>query len=79
MRDTFLHWIGNALRTQLSYIPLWLAHWFFVGLLLLMMGWIVLIPTEQATPPGRRSQWYEDLRIWAWLALLFQVIVYSIF
>ena len=76
---TILHWIGDAIRDQLLRVPLWAARWLFLGLLLGMMGWVVQLPTSQVTPPGRRCQWYEDLRIWAWLALMFQVVVYSVF
>lgn len=76
---TFLHWIGESIREQLLRVPLWAARWMFIGLLLVLMGWIVQLPAAQVTPPGRRSEWYEDLRIWAWLALMFQVVVYSVF
>ena len=76
---TVLHWIGETLREQLLRIPLSVARWFFIGLLLLLMGWIVQLPASEVTPPGRRSAWYEDLRVWAWVALVFQVIVYSVF
>jgi len=79
MTTTFLHWIGDTLRSQLQLVPIWGARWLFLGLLLVLMGWVVQIPGDQATPVGRRSQWYEDLRIWAWVALLMQLIVYSLF
>ncbi|MBS0201431.1 MAG: hypothetical protein JSS49_00925 [Planctomycetes bacterium] len=76
---TFLHWFGDTIREQLMRVPLWGARWLFIGLLLLMMGWVVQLPASAATPPGRRCEWYEDLRIWAWVALMFQVILYSVF
>ena len=76
---TVLHWIGDTIREQLLRIPLPVARWFFIGLLLLLMGWVVQLPASQVTPPERRSAWYEDLRVWAWVALVFQVIVYSVF
>ena len=79
MNTTFLHWIGDTLREQLMQVPLLTARCLFVGFLLLMMGWVVQLPASQATPPDRRCEWYEDLRIWAWLALMFQVIVYCVF
>lgn len=79
MKETFLHWIGESIRNQLISVPLWAARWMFIILLLGLMGWVVQLPSAQVTPPGRRCEWYEDLRIWAWLALMFQVIVYSVF
>jgi hypothetical protein len=76
---TFLLWFGDSIRTQLLHVPLSVARWLFLGLLLLMMGWVAQLPTPQTTPPGRRYDWYEDLRIWAWLALMFQIVIYSVF
>jgi hypothetical protein len=76
---TFLHWIGETLREQLLRVPLSVARWLFLGLLLILMGWVAQLPASQTTPPGRRCEWYEDLRIWAWLALMFQVVIYSMF
>ena len=79
MNTTFLHWIGESIRQQLMLVPLWAARWLFIGLLLVMMGWVVQLPAASVTPPGRRFEWYEDLRIWAWLALMFQIVVYAMF
>ena len=76
---TVLHWIGDAIREQWLQVPLWGARCLFIGLLLALMGWVVQLPASQVTPPGRRCEWYEDLRIWAWLALMFQIIVYCVF
>lgn len=76
---TILHWIGDSLRSLLMQVPLSAARWLFVGLMLALMAWIVQLPSLQTTPPDRRSEWYEDLKIWAWLALMFQVVVYSVF
>lgn len=76
---TILHWIGDAIRQQLMLIPLWVARWLFIILLLVLMGWVVQLPASITTPPGRRYEWYEDLRIWAWVAVMFQIVVYSVF
>lgn len=79
MTPTFLHWIGDTLRLQLMRIPMWGVRWIFIGFFLILMGWIVQLPARQATPGGLRCEWYEDLRIWAWVALMFQIIVYAVF
>ena len=76
---TILHWFGNTIRDQLLLVPLSAARWLFIGLILVLMAWVVQLPSSQTTPPDRRSAWYEDLKIWAWLALMFQVVVYSVF
>ncbi len=76
---TVLHWFGDVLRSQLILVPLPVARWMFLGLLLMLMGGIVQLPSSETTPTDRQSKWYEDLKIWAWLALIFQVVVYSIF
>ncbi|MCX7393817.1 MAG: hypothetical protein NTW75_06785 [Planctomycetales bacterium] len=76
---TVLHWIGDSIRSQLLLVPLSVARWLFLGLLLVIMAWVVQLAPAQTTPRGRSFAWYEDLKIWAWLALLFQVVVYSIF
>ena len=76
---TVLHWIGDSIRSQLLLVPLPVARWLFIGLFLVLIAWVVQLPSSQTTPPDRRSAWYEDLKIWAWLALMFQVVVYSVF
>ena len=76
---TMLHWIGDTLRGQLMLVPLPVVRWLFIGLLLALMAWVVQLPSSETTPSGRHSAWYEDLKIWAWLALMFQVLVYSVF
>ncbi len=76
---TFLHTVGDGLRTALERVPLSTARWLFIGLFLILMFWIVQLPASEATPNDRQSRWYEDLRIWAWLSLMFQIVIYSVF
>jgi hypothetical protein len=76
---TFLHWTGNALRELLELVPLSMARWVFIGLFLVLMFWILQLPTSEVTPQDRQSRWYEDLRIWAWVSLMCQVLIYSMF
>ena len=76
---TFLHVIGDFFRSLFEQIPLSAVRWLFVSIFLALLLWITLIPAERATPEGRQSRWYEDLRIWAWLAVMFQIVIYELF
>lgn len=76
---TFLHTIGDLLRIQLEQVPLNVAQWLMIGLFLVMLFWIIQVPTRKATPADRQSFWYQDLRIWAWLTLMIQVVIYGVF
>jgi hypothetical protein len=48
-------------------------------LFLAMMFWIVQLPSTATNPSDRSPKWRYDLKIWAWLALFFQVVIYSVF
>jgi hypothetical protein len=76
---TFLHWIGETLTSQFDQVPLSTARWILIAVLLLLVFWVVQLPSNQATPDDRQSKWYEDLRLWAWIALMMQIVIYSIF
>lgn len=76
---TLFHWIGDTLRTLLEQVPLSVARWLMIGLFLAMMFWIVQLPSTATNPSDRSPKWRYDLKIWAWLALFFQVVIYSVF
>jgi hypothetical protein len=40
---------------------------------------VLRLPTTATTPEGRVGRWDENLKLWAWLALAVQVIVYCVF
>lgn len=73
---TLLHWIGDHLRTALLAVPIPVARGLFLAVLLALMVWVVQLPKSATTPNAASYRWHEDLRIWAWLALLFQVLAY---
>jgi hypothetical protein len=76
---TLLHWIGESLRQQLDRVPLSTARWMFIALFLALMFWIVQLPSTATNPTDRPSKWYDDLKVWAWLALILQIVIYSVF
>ena len=76
---TLFHWIGDTLRQQLDQVPLSVARWLMIGLFLALMIWIVQLPATVTNPTDRPAKWTSDLKIWAWLALLIQIVIYSVF
>lgn len=76
---TFFHVIGDSLRQLLEQVSLSTARWMFIGLFLVLLFWIVQLPASRTTPNDRQSKWHEDLRIWAWIAVMFQIVIYSVF
>ncbi len=76
---TLFHWIGDTLRHQLDLVPLSAARWLMIGLYLVMMFWVIQLPPTATNPTDRPSSWRYDLKIWAWMTLFIQVVIYSIF
>ena len=74
---TPLHHIGQLLREWLAAIPLPMVRVLFVGTLMALMFWVLMLPRSVTTPPGRKGGWDEDLRVAACLALLIQVLIYA--
>ena len=72
-----LLWIGDQLRQAFAQIPLWAARGLFLAVFFALMVWIVQLP-KAATTPHANSPWHEDLRVWAWLALLIQLFAYAL-
>lgn len=75
---TPLHAIGNFFHELLLKIPLELVRGVFVVLLLALLVWVWTLPRSQTTPEGRESRWDENLKLWASVALVIQVLIYSL-
>ncbi|MDX1970423.1 MAG: hypothetical protein SFV23_24855 [Planctomycetaceae bacterium] len=73
-----LHDIGDALRGLFLAIPLSAVRVVFVAIPLVLMVWVLRLPSSQTTPTGREHRWDEDLRGWAWIALALQVLIYCV-
>ncbi len=74
---TILHAIGNSIRELFLKIPLEAVRGLFVLLPLALLVWVLLLPRSETTPPGRESRWDENLKLWAGLALVIQILIYS--
>jgi hypothetical protein len=74
---TPLHEIGNFFRDLLLRVPLEVVRGLFLLLPVGLLVWVLLLPRSETTPPGRESRWDENLKLWAGVALLIQIVIYS--
>ncbi|GIX04002.1 MAG: hypothetical protein KatS3mg113_1008 [Planctomycetaceae bacterium] len=74
-----LHGLGDYLRITLQQVPLGIVRWLFVAVPLVLMIWILRLPTEITLPERSTGRWDENLKLWAWLALAIQVVIYCLF
>jgi hypothetical protein len=75
---TPLHHIGEFLRQSLQAIPLAAVRVLFVASLVALLVWVLRLPPRATTPPGGARRWDENLKVGAAIALLIQVLIYSI-
>ncbi len=71
-----LHTFGEAIRELLMLIPLAAVRWLFVASLVVMLIWVLRLPSSMTTPPGGAKRWDENLKIGAGAALLIQIVIY---
>ena len=76
---TPLHQIGNALRDLLLAIPLPVVRILFLLVPLVLLLWVLLLPRDHTSPPDGKRRLGENLKIWAALALLIQIVIYAVF
>lgn len=74
---TIFHDIGNFFRSRLMEIPLELVRAVFLLMLLALLIWVLRLPRSETTPPNRKSRWDENLKLWASVALVIQILIYS--
>jgi hypothetical protein len=79
MNRTILHTVGDQLRELFASIPLPVVRWVFLAVPVLLLVWVLLLPRRAVTPPTGTGRWDENLRLWAAVTLIMQIIIYSIF
>jgi hypothetical protein len=72
---TPLHGIGDFLRDLLMQVPLGVVRGMFLAVFVLLLLWVIRLPREAVINPERTTQ---NLKPWAVLALIVQIIIYSI-
>ena len=75
---TLLHAIGDWLRNTLALLPMGVVRVLFVALPILLIIWVLRLPRAATTPPGVEYRRTENLKLWAVLALLIQVLIYAV-
>jgi len=73
-----LHYVGTWLRDMLALIPLNVVRVLFVALPVLLGVWVLRLPRAATTPDNLKSRPLENLKIWACVALLIQVLIYAL-
>jgi hypothetical protein len=73
-----LHTFGEALRDLLLQVPLWAVRALFLAVPVLLLIWVLRLPRETTTSPEGRGRWDANLKLWAAVALLIQMVIYSL-
>jgi hypothetical protein len=74
---TLLHHIGDFLRELLLRVPLGAARGLFVLTMIAVMLWVLSLPKRETADPASAAA-ARDLKPWAVLALLVQVVIYAL-
>ena len=76
---TPLHHIGDFFRQLVLAVPLPLARAIFVLVLVVLLIWIIRLPSERVRPPeNEQGGWASNLKLWAALAIVLQILIYLI-
>jgi hypothetical protein len=75
---TPLHTFGDLVRDLFAGIPLPAVRVLFVAVPAVLLLWVMRLPDREALPPESKGRWDENLRLWAGVALLIQVLIYAL-
>lgn len=74
-----LHYFGDLIRQVLLGVPLWAARGLFLILLVLLLVWVLRRPRHEVVErPDRPVRLQENLKLWAAVALMIQLVIYSL-
>ncbi|OHB74973.1 MAG: hypothetical protein A2W31_11910 [Planctomycetes bacterium RBG_16_64_10] len=75
---TPLHQVGQWVREMLLRIPLPVVRAIFLAVPILLLVWVLSLPRSETRSPEGTGGWSGDLKVMAAVALLLQVVVYSL-
>jgi hypothetical protein len=61
----------------LAAAPPWVGRAAFVGVFVLLLIWLVALPSRLVPPPDPSVPWWQRVRFWAIVITLAQILVYS--
>ena len=76
-----LHQIGETIRQALLSIPLGAARAIFLLFLGGLLVWVLTLPRAQTRPPecdGANVRLSENLKFWAAVSLVLQLVIYAL-
>ena len=51
---------------------------FFVAIFVLLLAWLILMPARLIGQDKSKPPWYRNVRIWAIIITVIQIVVYSV-
>jgi len=75
----FLHAIGDYVRELMLLVPLPLVRAVFLAVPVVLLIWVLRLPRAETTPESPTGRFGENLKLGAAVALLLQVVIYSLF
>ena len=76
-----LHQIGEGIRNLLLSIPLGAARAIFLLFLAGLLVWVLTLPKAQTRPPESeraKVRLSENLKFWAAVSLVLQLVIYAV-
>ena len=73
-----LHDLGDLFRDWMLSIPLPIVRVLFILMPVIILIWVLRLPSSVTSPPGGARRWDENLKLGAVLALLTQIVIYSL-
>lgn len=75
---TPLHMFGDFVRDFLLLIPLPVVRVLFVAIPTVLLIWVLRLPSSETRPEKPTGRPGENLKIGASLALILQILIYSV-
>jgi hypothetical protein len=75
---TPLHQFGESVRQLLLQVPLGVARALFLLLIAGLLCWVLTLPRAQTTPAKAEARLSENLKLWAALSLIVQLLIYAV-